>query len=309
LILFQFLILGVVSLAIGVFFGFLTSWIFKHASFLRVNAITETFLLVSFSYLSYFIADLTEIASIKMSGIISLLTCGIIQSHYTYYNLSPQGKITSTLTVTFISTAAEAGVYSYIGLSLYSNFNGWWSWEFIIWESIIIMVGRYVAVFGCMYAFRACFKSRTLNDKELLFIGWGGMIRGAIAFALVMKIPKIGEASCKAENPIADCYSVQNYDLMVTTTFAIVVFTTLVFGTFMAMVGRIWVPPKGKETDDADHDELNESHHHLIIHPNEQNDLNDSMSSVTDLSQKPKYFTWVNSGLVKWFARVDESTL
>ena len=136
-------------------------------------------------------------------------------------------------------------------------------------------MGRYVAIFACMFAFRACFKSKTLNNRELLFIGWGGMIRGAIAFALVMKIPKIGEASCEANDPVADCFSIQNYDLMVTTTFAIVVFTTLVFGTFMAMVGRIWVPPKVKE----EHDDLNESHHHLIVHPNEQQDLNDTLLS------------------------------
>jgi len=85
----QFVLLGFVSLAIGVFFGFLTSFLFKNARFLGASAITETFLILSLSMLSYFISDLTVIAGIKMSGIISLLTCGIIQSHYTYYNLSP----------------------------------------------------------------------------------------------------------------------------------------------------------------------------------------------------------------------------
>jgi hypothetical protein len=32
--------------------------------------------------------------------------------------LSPQGKTTSTLTVTFLGTSAEAAVYSYIGIAL-----------------------------------------------------------------------------------------------------------------------------------------------------------------------------------------------
>jgi hypothetical protein len=53
-----------------------------------------------------------------MSGITSLLTCGIVQSHYTYYNLSPQGKTASLFIVTFMGTAAEAAVYSYIGIAL-----------------------------------------------------------------------------------------------------------------------------------------------------------------------------------------------
>lgn len=77
------------SLAIGVIFGFFTSFIFKYANFLRVNAITETFLLFSFSLASYFVSDSIEIIGVQMSGIISLLVCGIVQSHYTYYNLSP----------------------------------------------------------------------------------------------------------------------------------------------------------------------------------------------------------------------------
>jgi NhaP-type Na+/H+ or K+/H+ antiporter len=91
---------------------------------------------------------------------------------------------------------AEAGVYSYIAIALYSNIPGWWSFEFIIYETILIIVGRVAAIFGTFYAFNTCFKSRTLNPKELLFISWGGMIRGAIAFALVLKIPTAGTHSC-----------------------------------------------------------------------------------------------------------------
>ena len=131
MILGQFLMLGIVSLLVGLFFGFLTSYIFKHCNFLRVNAITETFLVFSFSIASYFVSDSIKIAGIQMSGIISLLVCGIVQSHYTYYNLSPQGKTCSLLTTGFLGTAAEAGVYSYIGIALYSLIPTWWSFAFI----------------------------------------------------------------------------------------------------------------------------------------------------------------------------------
>ena len=116
----EFFMLGIVSLVIGLVFGFVTSFIFKHFRFLRINPIIEAFLLFAFSMVSYFVSDLTVIAGIEMSGIISLLTCGIVQSHYTYYNMSPQGKVCATLTITFLGTAAEAGVYSYIGIALYS---------------------------------------------------------------------------------------------------------------------------------------------------------------------------------------------
>jgi hypothetical protein len=77
-IIYQFAVLGVVSLAIGIIFGLATSYLFKNASFLRVNALTETFLILAFSMMSYNLADITVIAGIRMSGIIALLTCGII---------------------------------------------------------------------------------------------------------------------------------------------------------------------------------------------------------------------------------------
>lgn len=56
-----------------------------------------------------------------MSGMSSLLTCGIVQSHYTYYNMSPQGKTASLFIVSFMGTVAEASVYSYIGIALLNS--------------------------------------------------------------------------------------------------------------------------------------------------------------------------------------------
>lgn len=89
LIIGELFMVAIISLLIGLLFGFLTSLVFKHASFLRINPISETFLLFSFSIVSYYVASMTRIAGIKMSENISLLACAVVQSHYTYYNLSP----------------------------------------------------------------------------------------------------------------------------------------------------------------------------------------------------------------------------
>lgn len=78
LILFQFTILGLVSLTYGLLFGFFNSWIFKHLHFLTENAVTETFVICSVSMMAYFCAEMTVILNINMSGIIALLTCGIV---------------------------------------------------------------------------------------------------------------------------------------------------------------------------------------------------------------------------------------
>lgn len=145
--------------------------------------------------------------------------------------MSPQGKITSTLTVTYLGTCAEAGVYSYIGIALYSNIPGWWSTKFIIAETFIIIIGRFASVFAIYYIFAFFFKSRTINYKELVFISWGGMIRGIIAFALILKIPHEDSHTCPEGTK--DCFTSQNYELMVSTTLSIVIITTLIFATFM----------------------------------------------------------------------------
>ena len=96
-----------------------------------------------------------------------------------------------------------------------------------------MVVGRVTAVFAVFYVCGVCFR-KYLTPKELLFISWGGMIRGVIAFALVMKIPRRGTSSCDLDDQ-TDCFSEQNYELMVSTTLSIVIITTIVFGTFMTV--------------------------------------------------------------------------
>lgn len=56
IILGQFLSIAIVSIVIGVFFGFLTSLMFKHMRWLTSNAVTETFIMLAIGFISYFLA-------------------------------------------------------------------------------------------------------------------------------------------------------------------------------------------------------------------------------------------------------------
>ena len=124
-----------------------------------------------------------------MSGVMALLTCSIIDSHYTWYNLSPQGKSTSTVTIAFMGTFCEASVYSYVGIALYSSIPTWWSFTFIGVFFAIVVVFRIISIFSVFYLGRCCCRRKTISFRELIFISYAGMIRGAIAFALVLEIP------------------------------------------------------------------------------------------------------------------------
>ena len=72
------------SLAIGIAYGLIASYFLKCMRFLTVSSIKETLLIFSFGYLAYSTGEIAH-----MSGIISLLTSGIVMAHYGWYNLSP----------------------------------------------------------------------------------------------------------------------------------------------------------------------------------------------------------------------------
>jgi NhaP-type Na+/H+ or K+/H+ antiporter len=86
----------------------------------------------------------------------------------------------------------------------------------------IIIVGRLCAIAIVQTLFSMCSKTKDVQFKELLFISWGGMIRGAIAFGLVLKIP--------------DDNTFRERGYVVTTTLSVVIITTLFFGSFMPVV-------------------------------------------------------------------------
>lgn len=87
------MLLGIVSITVGIIFGVVLALVLKHVRFLTVTPIIETFLIFATCYVSYFTSTLIKLPNgLEMSGIISLLTCAILSAHYTYYNLSPQGR-------------------------------------------------------------------------------------------------------------------------------------------------------------------------------------------------------------------------
>jgi len=162
--------------------------------FLTHSPVMEMFMIFLISTMCYYLTSSIYIAGCEMSGIISLLTCAICNGHYTWHNFSQQGKTTTPVTAAFLGATMESAIYAYIGIGLYAVIPGWWSLGFIFAEFGIIVFFRIIGIICTFYLFRCCCKRRTIAFKELMFITYGGMIRGAIAFALVLKIPV--EKSC-----------------------------------------------------------------------------------------------------------------
>lgn len=98
-----------------------------------------------------------------------------------------------------------------------------WSFSLFIAELVIVIVGRFMATIGIIKILELFGYKSGIPFKELVFISYAGMIRGAIAFGLVLRIDE----------------SIENRPVIVTTALALVVFTTVVFGSTVATVQKI----------------------------------------------------------------------
>ncbi len=84
------------------------------------------------------------------------------------------------------------------------------------------MVGRMIGTVGLVYALVLCKHKAKVSFNEIIFIWFAGMIRGAIAFGLVLKIDES-----------------DNRSVVVTTSLALVIFTTVVFGSLMPLISKV----------------------------------------------------------------------
>jgi NhaP-type Na+/H+ or K+/H+ antiporter len=70
-------------------FGLLSALLLKHTR-LRHDSRLDIIILLVFGYASYLVATYLE-----LSGLFAIFFCGIIMGHYTYYNMSAYGQLTS----------------------------------------------------------------------------------------------------------------------------------------------------------------------------------------------------------------------
>lgn len=143
LILGSFLYLCIFSIVIGGVIGFISSIIFKKFRILTHSSIIECALMFCFGYLSYVIAEFIEV-----SGIVSLLACGIFMGQFTWYNLSPQGKHSTSIAFQVIGFMIEAFVFSYLGLTIFSYMDHDWSLGLCVGMLFNVVVLRTVGTIG-----------------------------------------------------------------------------------------------------------------------------------------------------------------
>ncbi|KAJ9587254.1 hypothetical protein L9F63_019233, partial [Diploptera punctata] len=201
----RFCLMFFASAGIGVAFALVSALLLKHVD-LRKNPSLELGIMLVFTYAPYALAE-----GIHLSGIMAILFCGIVMSHYTHYNLSTVTQITMQQTMRTLAFIAETCVFTYLGLALFS-FKHRVEPALVVWSIVLCLIGRACNIFPLAILCNR-FREHKITRK-MMFIMWFSGLRGAIAYALSLHLP----------------FSDETRHVIVTTTLIIVLFTTLFFG-------------------------------------------------------------------------------
>ncbi|KAJ8455251.1 hypothetical protein ONZ51_g12551 [Trametes cubensis] len=103
------------SMALGVVFGLAMSLVLKHSS-LSLYPSIETCLVALSAYTCYFFSN-----GLSMSGIVSLLFCGITLKHYAYHTMSRRTQRATKYIFATLAQLSENFIFIYLGLSLFTS--------------------------------------------------------------------------------------------------------------------------------------------------------------------------------------------
>lgn len=279
----DFLMLGFCSIAIGLIYGIVASILFKHMRSLTNSSTVECLVIFCIAYMAYVTAELAA-----FSGIISLLTSGVVMAHYAWYSLSSQGQHGSYLVFQTIGLLMQAFIFTYLGISFFSFASLDWSPSLILVMLGICILGRFGGTLGLIGMLRLCGYHSGIQWKEVFFMGYAGLIRGAIAFGLVLRI---------------DGGSVANRSVIVTTCLSLVVFTTVFFGATVGSMQAYLFPKEAIKEDVDSFESVDQalSEHSQALHPNEEKEEEEAGSNKSKRRLGCCLKTWVK--LDEWILR------
>ncbi|KAJ8919652.1 hypothetical protein NQ315_006179, partial [Exocentrus adspersus] len=175
----RFCLMFFASAGIGVVFALVSALLLKHVD-LRKNPSLEFAMMLVFTYAPYVLAE-----GIHLSGIMAILFCGIVMSHYTHFNLSTVTQITMQQTLRTLAFIAETCVFAYLGLALFS-FKHRVEPALVVWSIILCLIGRACNIFPLALLVNR-FREHQITRK-MMFIMWFSGLRGAISYALSLHL-------------------------------------------------------------------------------------------------------------------------
>jgi hypothetical protein len=155
---------------------------------------------------------------------------------------------------------------------------------------IICCAGRFIGTIGIIKVAELTGYKSGIRFRDLIFISYAGIIRGAVAFGLVLRIDS----------------SVEHRSVIVTTSLALVCFTTIFLGSTVATVQRcLFGKHPAKEGEhEHEHGGVNRSHHEEVLHPNLEEDKEDDDNTPIAIGADGKKVKQVSCS--RWFKEADK---
>ncbi|KAJ6463530.1 Sodium/hydrogen exchanger family-domain-containing protein [Mycena sanguinolenta] len=231
-----------VSMALGVAFGLAMSLLLKH-SHLNLYPSIESCLVALCAYTCYFFSN-----GLTMSGIVSLLFCGITLKHYAYHTMSRRTQRTTKYIFSTLAQLSENFIFIYLGISLFTSppteerVTSYVKPIFILITTVAVIFTRYAAVFPLAEAINFFHRHvRGQRAEELphsyqMMLFWAGL-RGAVGVAL------------------AAGFTGPNAQTLRMTVLVVVVLTVLLFGGTTARMLEVLGIRTGVEDDGGSSDE------------------------------------------------------
>ncbi|KAF8999849.1 Sodium/hydrogen exchanger family-domain-containing protein [Cyathus striatus] len=233
-----FLLSFSLSTVLGIIAGLALSLLLKHSSLSSFHAL-ESCLVALTAYTTYFLSN-----GLSLSGIVSLLFCGITLKHYAYHTMSRRTQRASKYLFQTLAQLSENFIFIYLGLALFTSaptsepIFSYTKPLFITITTISVVFTRYIAVFplssliNLVTRYVTGQRTEELPHSYQMMLFWAGL-RGAVGVAL------------------AAGFKGKNAQILRTTVLVVVVLTVLLFGGTTARMLEILGIRTGVEDEEA----------------------------------------------------------
>lgn len=168
-----FFVVALGGILVGALYGLLGAFTSRFTSHTRV---IEPLFVFLYSYMAYLSAEVFH-----LSGIMSLIACGVMMRPYVEANISHKSYTTIKYFLKMWSSVSETLIFIFLGVSTVIGPHSW-NWTFVIVTVFLCLVSRVLGVIGLTYIINK-FRIVKLTKKDQFIVAYGGL-RGAIAFSL-----------------------------------------------------------------------------------------------------------------------------
>nr|AJO70195.1 sodium-hydrogen exchanger 3 [Cherax cainii] len=200
----SFLLVSLGGTAIGIVWGFLTAFVTRFTSGVRV---IEPIFVFVMAYLAYLNAEIFH-----LSGLLSITFCGITMKNYVDQNISNKSHTTIKHAMKMLASSSETVIFMFLGVSTVQSSHEWDTW-FVMLTIIFCSLYRIIGVW-MLTAMCNRYRVKKIEFVDKFILSYGG-IRGAVAFALVLTV---------------DPHQIPMQPIFLTATMAMVYFTVFLQG-------------------------------------------------------------------------------